>query len=265
MIFIIIILYIIILCFILINYINNLKTNEKLSNKDIELSPKLSNKDIELSPKLSNKEVKEIKDGQTKMLNMMKVFHKICVNNNIRYMIGYGNLLGAILYNGWIPWDGDFDIMIDEDDYDKLKNILIKELPKDMWYQDHLNDSTYRNTFISKIRDLNSCYYSYPIKSSHNGLQIDLTKYKFKDNLMITYDPNKLKTITYNDVYPLKLYKYEDTEFYVPNNYNKFLNEQYGNNWDKILPIKKRIPHEGLIDPYNTCSFHNKIYPNLYN
>jgi phosphorylcholine metabolism protein LicD len=248
MIIIIIILYIIILFFILIK----INTCEKLSNKDIELSSKLT-----------QDEIKNIKLGQDKILNMMKIFHNLCVKNNIRYMIGYGNLLGAILYNGWVPWDGDFDIMIDKDDYDKLRNILINDLPKDMWYQDNLNDLTYKTKSISKIRDLNSCYYTYKNKSSHNGLQIDLTKYTFVNNLMITYDSNKLKTITYDDVYPLKLYKYEDTEFYVPNNYNKFLNEQYGNDWDKILPIEKRRPHEGLIDPYNACDHHKNIYPNL--
>ena len=252
----ILILLIIIIIILLLLCLFNMKTNEQF----IELS----NKDIELSPKLSSSDVKNIKAGQEKMLGMMKEFHKICVKYNIRYMLGYGNLLGAILYNGWVPWDGDFDIMIDENDYEKLKIALINELPKDMWFQDHINDLTYKNVYISKVRDLNSCY-DYPNKTSHNGLQIDLTKYTFKNNIMTTYDPNNLKTITYDDVYPLKLHKYEDTEFYIPNNYNKFLNEQYGNNWTKVLPIEKRIPHEGLIEPYNTCAHHNKIYPNLYN
>ncbi len=222
----------------------------------------ISNKDVKLKPSLSEEDVNNIKKSQEKMLNMMKVVHIICVKNNIKYFIAYGNLLGAILYEGWIPWDGDIDIMVDEEDYEKLKSILITELPKDMWFQDHLIDPAYKNKTISKIRDLNSCYIQYSNKvknKSHNGLQIDITKYKFKDNLLITYDPNKLKTITYDDIYPLKLHKYEDTEFYIPNNYKKFLDEQYGAKWTEIIPIEKRIPHEGLMDPYNTCE-HHKIY-----
>ena len=41
-------------------------------------------------------------------------------------MLGYGNLLGAILYKGWIPWDGDVDIMVAEEDFEKLKDVKIR-------------------------------------------------------------------------------------------------------------------------------------------
>ncbi len=224
----------------------------------------INSNEIELSPKLLNNEIENIKKSQKKMLNMMKIFHNICVKNNIRYMLGYGNLLGSILYEGWIPWDGDVDIMVDENDYDKLRNILINDLPEGLWYQDIKNDPTFKNKYISKIRDLNSCYYNYKNYSTHNGLQIDLTKYTFKNNILITYDNNKLKNINYDDVYPLKLNKYEDSEFYVPNNYYKFLDQQYGKKWITPIPLKDRYPHEGLMDPYNTCSHHKKMYPQLY-
>jgi phosphorylcholine metabolism protein LicD len=250
----IILIIIIILLIYLLSIVNNITE---------QFTP-LSNKDIELSPELSEKEVKEIKDGQTKMLKMMKVFHKICVKNNIKYMLSGGSLLGTILYNGWIPWDGDFDLYIHEDDYDKLKNALIKELPKDMWFQDIDIDNTYSNKNISKVRDLNSCYYGYGCYSSHNGLQIDIVKFNFKNNLFSTFD-NMFKTITYDDVYPMELHKYEDAEFYVPKNYIKFLDEQFGKKWTQILPIEKRKPHEGLMDPYNTCAYHYELYPDLYN
>jgi phosphorylcholine metabolism protein LicD len=248
---IIIIIFFLILLIILIN------------NKYNENFIVLSNKNIELSPKLTKNDISNILKGQTIMLNMMKTFHNICVKNNINYMLSGGSLLGTILYNGWIPWDGDIDLYVHEDDYNKLRESLINELPKDMWYQDHNNDPTYKNIYISKVRDLNSCYYSYNNYSSHNGLQIDIVKFNFKNNLFTTFD-NMFKKITYDDVYPLKLHKYEDTEFYIPNNYIKFLNEQYGKNWTYILPIEKRIPHEGLIDPYKTCSHHYKLYPNIY-
>jgi phosphorylcholine metabolism protein LicD len=224
-----------------------------------------SNKDIELSPKLSTQDIYNIKKSQEKMLGMMKIFHNICVTNNIRYILGYGNLLGAIMYEGWIPWDGDVDIMVDEDDYEKLRNILINELPDGLWFQDHINDKKYpKYTNISKIRELNSCYTSCNHYKHHDGLQIDLTKYTFKNNKMITYDLNWMTKINYDDVYPLKFYKYEDTHFYIPNNYYKFLDRKYGKKWNIILPINKRYPHEGMMDPYNTCKHHKELYPELY-
>jgi phosphorylcholine metabolism protein LicD len=223
----------------------------------------LSNKDVILSRSLTKNDINNIKAGQTKMLNMMKEFHKICVNNNIQYMLSGGSLLGTILYNGWIPWDGDFDLYIYEDDYDKLKKALINNLPKTMWFLDYLTEPNYKNKEMSKVKDLNSCYYSYEDISLHNGLQIDIVKFRFINNIFTTFD-NMFKTITYNDVYPLRLHKFEDTEFYVPNNYIKFLNEQFGKNWTTILPIEKRIPHEGLMDPHNPCAHHKKLYPLLY-
>ncbi len=234
-----------------------------ITYKQIDNIITLSNKDVLLSPTLTKDDINNIKAGQIKMLNMMKEFHKICVNNNIQYMLSGGSLLGTILYNGWIPWDGDFDLYIHEDDYDKLKTSLINNLPKTMWFLDYLTEPNFKNQEMAKVKDLNSCYYTYTDISCHNGLQIDIVKFRFVNNLFTTFD-NMFKTITYNDVYPLKLHKYEDTEFYVPNNYIKFLNEQFGENWSKILPIEKRTPHEGLMDPYNACAHHKKNVNNMY-
>jgi phosphorylcholine metabolism protein LicD len=224
---------------------------------------KLSNKNVELSPMLSQTDVSNLKKSQEKMLGMIKAFHNICIKYNIKYMLGYGNLLGSILYGGWIPWDGDVDIMVAQEDFQKLKDVLTHELPSELWFQDVYNDKTYNNRVISKIRDLNSCYTSYKNKKSHNGLQIDLSVYKFIENQLITYDQNNLKNIMFNDTYPLKLSKFEDVEFYVPNNPEKFLTQQYGKNWKKMLPIEKRYPHEGLMDPDNLCSHHDDVYPHL--
>ena len=224
---------------------------------------KLSNKNVQLSPKLSSRDIANLKKSQEKMLGMMKTFHNICAKYGIRYMLGYGNLLGSILYEGWIPWDGDVDIMVAQEDFKKLKEVLIHELPLDLWFQDSNNDKTYRSRVISKIRDLNSCYSGDRNKKTHNGLQIDLTVYKFINDRMITYDLNKLKNITFNDTYPLKLSKFEDTEFYVPNKPEKFLTQQYGKNWKKMLPVNKRYPHEGLTDPINECPHHKILYANL--
>lgn len=225
----------------------------------------LSNKNIQLSPKLSSLNIQNLHQAQYKIYNMMQIFHNICEKYNIRYILGYGTLLGAILYNGWIPWNGDSDIMVDERDFDKLRTVLITELPKyQLWYQDNLIDKNYKSSTIMKIRDLNSCYLDSLDYSTHHGLQIDLTKYKFIDNKLIVYDNNKLTTITYNDIYPTKLHKFEDSYFYIPNNYINILNARYGNKWNIILPIESRYPHEGAVDPNNPCNHHKKIYPHLY-
>ena len=46
-----------------------------------------------------------ILDVQRVSLEILKDVHEFCVENNIRYSLAYGTLLGAIRHNGFIPWD----------------------------------------------------------------------------------------------------------------------------------------------------------------
>ena len=64
------------------------------------------------------------------MLILLKYIHKICVENNIKYTLEAGTLLGAIRDKGFIPWDDDCDISLIREEYEKLKKILLNsELP----------------------------------------------------------------------------------------------------------------------------------------
>ena len=48
------------------------------------------------------------------------------------------------------------------------------------------------------------------------------------------------------DIFPLKKYKYEDTEFYGPNNYDAILKKVYGK-YQELPPIEKRKAHYSSI------------------
>lgn len=224
--------------------------------------------DCEYSDKLSQEDIKQLKLGQKKMSKMLKEFDRICRKHNITYFLVGGNVIGALLWKGWIPWDSDIDLVIRENDYQKFKDVIQKELPKDMWFQNYETDKNYPKNHIitGKIRDLNSCYIQYTNNggtSWHNGLQIDILLFDTKNNGFNFSDKNEPK-LTYDDVYPLREVPFEDFTVFIMKNSEKYLTNKYGKGWVNVLPKNKRIGHEGKIDAEKTCDFHYKMYPNLY-
>ena len=65
--------------------------------------------------------IDEIKEIQ---LDILDYFHKVCVENHIDYYLSSGTLLGAIKYDGYIPWDDDIDVWIKAEDLERLEKII---------------------------------------------------------------------------------------------------------------------------------------------
>ena len=57
---------------------------------------------------------------QYELYKVMQEFHAVCEENNLKYFIIGGTLLGAIRHKGFIPWDDDIDVAMPRDDYEKL-------------------------------------------------------------------------------------------------------------------------------------------------
>lgn len=69
-------------------------------------------------------------DLQSKLLEMLRYFHTVCVENHIRYYIVEGSFLGAVRHKGFIPWDDDIDVGVPRQDYDRLIQIMKKSSHK---------------------------------------------------------------------------------------------------------------------------------------
>lgn len=62
----------------------------------------------------------ELKEMQQIELNLLLEFDRVCKEHSLRYYIDGGTLLGAMCYEGFIPWDDDIDLKMPRSDYEKL-------------------------------------------------------------------------------------------------------------------------------------------------
>lgn len=76
----------------------------------------------------SNSELAELHGG---LLQLLKKFHEVCLENNILYSLHGGTMLGAVREKGFIPWDDDLDISLMRSEYEKLKECLKKTIVED--------------------------------------------------------------------------------------------------------------------------------------
>ena len=251
-----IIFYILFLLFIYLLY------SVSIENFDIPLP---------LSNKLKKDDIANLKKGQKLMTNMLFEFDRICRKYNLKYWCIGGTLIGVLRHQGWIPWDGDVDIAMEEIDYLKLEKIIERELPKSMWYQSSKTDKYFKrqknntNYLPSKIRMLHTCYHECQDKKQwHNGLQLDIFVYKRDNNILkAPFSGIEIHDMEYSTIFPLKEKFFDGIKVYIPNKYKYYSIKGWGSYPPKILPLLNRYPHEGIIDPNNDCDHHTILYPHL--
>lgn len=91
----------------------------------------------------------EIKEIQ---LNILKHVDSFCHENNIRYYLAGGTLLGAIRHKGFIPWDDDIDIIMPRPDYIRFIKIYMEQIEGNYKLSSIYNNKHHLYTF-AKIFD----------------------------------------------------------------------------------------------------------------
>ncbi len=119
----------------------------------------------------------DIKRVQDRLFEIGKTVAEILEKNDVRYMIAFGTLLGAVRHKDMIPWDDDFDLFVLEDDYIKACDALKKELPEDMFLENAESEPNYFHAW-AHVKDMKSICDSaaYPADNAYRnkGLHIDL-------------------------------------------------------------------------------------------
>lgn len=93
-------------------------------------------------------------DIQSIEFEILKEFIKICNELNLTYYLVCGSALGAVKYQGFIPWDDDVDVALPRRDYEIFCKKAQDMLPEHIFLQNYKTQSTFPRIY-SKLR--NSC------------------------------------------------------------------------------------------------------------
>ena len=172
--------------------------------------------------KLNLEEIQKIE------LDILIYLDKICKENNIKYYLSSGTLLGAIKYKGFIPWDDDIDVVLFRSDYLKLIDVLGK------------NDEKYK---ILSIYNTEDYYYPFAKLVDTRTVLIENSK-KIKDMGV------------YIDIFPIDGYITENIEKEISQLriLRNLMVRRYRikncirNNFDYIIDGKTNVKHKKIKD-----------------
>lgn len=108
-------------------------------------------------------------------LSILIEIDRLCRNNNIKYSLSGGTLLGAVRHKGYIPWDDDIDIMMMRSDYDKFCKIARNMNSDKFYFVDAYGYKEYGYTF-SKMMARNTLMKEISIayNSAPDGVYVDI-------------------------------------------------------------------------------------------
>ena len=118
---------------------------------------------------------KELKLLHHKILEIAEYFDGFCRENNIIYYLMGGTALGAMRHEGFIPWDDDFDVFMDSENYNKLLDIVAEQVDKERFYFQR-EDTEEFPLYFSKARMNGTTFIEKDVKDRkmHHGIYIDI-------------------------------------------------------------------------------------------
>ena len=121
------------------------------------------------------REITDLSEIKNIELEILKYTTNFCEKNNLKYILGYGTLLGAVRHKGFIPWDDDIDILMPRKDYDKLCKIWGKSNRYKLL--DCRNDKEYIYPFVKIIDSYTRLKEYDTLVQTNLGIYIDIFPY----------------------------------------------------------------------------------------
>ncbi len=102
---------------------------------------------------LSEKELLELKELQTKCLEITLVFKEFCERHNLLFYFCGGCCIGTLRNKGFIPWDDDIDVFMPREDYEKLCELWEKEIDPRKYRLSRTSEKEFLRSQLTAITD----------------------------------------------------------------------------------------------------------------
>ena len=184
--------------------------------------------------KLDNETLRKLQIQELKCLKELK---RICEENDIKYFLIGGTLIGAARNKGFIPWDDDIDIGMVRSEYDRFCKICPEKINKEkFFFQIPETEEGNADFEIARIR-LNDTHFVQRHRKNlklHDGFFIEIIPY---DDLPAT---EKECNSYYNYFKVMKRLVGERMgyRYHVNNKLHRFMYHS-GVTLSKIIPLKK--------------------------
>jgi lipopolysaccharide cholinephosphotransferase len=225
--------------------------------KDNIIFENFDNTEYEKFPKLTYIQDMEIK-------KLLKILHKVLAENKIDYSMCGGTLLGAIRHKNRIPWDDDADVFIFDKDQEKIKKIDWSKYGCKL----HEHWIGYKLCFEngkSAVEMDQKQKWNFPFVDIFIVSKFG-DRWTYKNERCRSYWPNDY--LYEEELFPLKLYQFDDLMLYGPNNVYRYLTRYFGDGWETNVEMKtSHIAGKDLKTiKFTVCDYakHNKSDPIKY-